>query len=109
MKRKMEKRRGGGHGPRNAGHGYSHSNLGRRSKGAWQGGPRPPRPPRGKRGDGNRPLLSSRTNGGGDKIYMYGKHALAEALTHAPQTVRRVFLSAEAQNDPTLRTLLAFK
>lgn len=40
-----------------------------------------------------------------EKIYIYGKHALAEALLHAPRTVRKVFLSSEA-NDPELRDLL---
>jgi 23S rRNA (guanosine2251-2'-O)-methyltransferase len=41
-----------------------------------------------------------------EKIYIYGKHALAEALAHAPQVVRKVFLSAEAGRDEELRTLL---
>jgi 23S rRNA (guanosine2251-2'-O)-methyltransferase len=40
-----------------------------------------------------------------EKIYIYGKHALTEALMHAPHTVRKVFLSPEV-NDPELRTLL---
>lgn len=40
-----------------------------------------------------------------EKNYIYGKHALMEALLHAPQTVRRVFLSPEI-NDRELRTLL---
>ena len=42
-----------------------------------------------------------------EKIYIYGKHALAEALAHAPQVVRKVFLSAEAARDGALRALLA--
>ena len=40
-----------------------------------------------------------------EKIYIYGKHALTEALLHAPHTVRKVFLSPEV-NDPELRALL---
>jgi 23S rRNA (guanosine2251-2'-O)-methyltransferase len=44
-------------------------------------------------------------HGGREKIYIYGKHALTEALQHAPQTVRKVFLSPEV-NDGELRTLL---
>ncbi|MCL4400237.1 23S rRNA (guanosine(2251)-2'-O)-methyltransferase RlmB [Patescibacteria group bacterium] len=31
-----------------------------------------------------------------EKIYMYGRHALEEALLKAPHTVRKVFLSSEA-------------
>lgn len=31
-----------------------------------------------------------------EKIYMYGRHALEEALAKAPRTVRKVFLSPEA-------------
>lgn len=41
-----------------------------------------------------------------DKIYIYGKHALAEALEHAPRTVRKVFL-AEGFSDPDLMGLLS--
>ncbi len=40
-----------------------------------------------------------------EKIYIYGKHALMEALLHAPHTVRKVFLSPEVQ-DGELRALL---
>ena len=40
-----------------------------------------------------------------EKIYIYGKHALSEALAHAPHVVRKVFLSPEV-NDPSLRELL---
>ncbi len=40
-----------------------------------------------------------------EKIYMYGKHALVEALAHAPHAVRKVFLSAQA-DDAELRGLL---
>ncbi len=51
----------------------------------------------------SRPQYSA--HGSHEKIYIYGKHALMEALQHAPQTVRKVFLSPEV-NDPELRTLL---
>jgi len=44
-------------------------------------------------------------HGSHEKIYIYGKHALMEALQHAPQTVRKVFLSPEV-NDAELRTAL---
>jgi 23S rRNA (guanosine2251-2'-O)-methyltransferase len=44
-------------------------------------------------------------HGSREKIYIYGKHALMEALAHAPQTVRKVFLSPEV-NDAELRALL---
>jgi 23S rRNA (guanosine2251-2'-O)-methyltransferase len=40
-----------------------------------------------------------------EKIYIYGKHALMEALRHAPHTVRKVFLSPE-MHDVELRGLL---
>ena len=40
-----------------------------------------------------------------EKIYIYGKHALMEALTNAPHAVKKVFLSPEV-NDPELRSLL---
>jgi 23S rRNA (guanosine2251-2'-O)-methyltransferase len=56
-----------------------------------------------------RPSRSSRpqysAHGSREKIYIYGKHALMEALAHAPHAVRKVFLSPEV-NDPELRTLL---
>jgi 23S rRNA (guanosine2251-2'-O)-methyltransferase len=42
----------------------------------------------------------------GEKIYLYGKHALMEALLNAPDTVKKVFLSAEAARDPELQKLL---
>jgi 23S rRNA (guanosine2251-2'-O)-methyltransferase len=40
-----------------------------------------------------------------EKIYIYGKHALMEALTSTPHAVKKVFLSPEV-NDPELRSLL---
>ena len=44
-------------------------------------------------------------HGSREKIYIYGKHALTEALAHAPHTVKKVFLSPEV-NDAELRALL---
>jgi 23S rRNA (guanosine2251-2'-O)-methyltransferase len=41
-----------------------------------------------------------------EKIYMYGRHALMEALLSAPQVVRKVFLSPE-NRDKELRDLIA--
>jgi len=52
------------------------------------------------RGGGRR---SSRNRG---KMYIYGKHALMEALQHAPHVLRKVFLSHEASMDSELRDLL---
>ncbi|HVO29081.1 MAG TPA: 23S rRNA (guanosine(2251)-2'-O)-methyltransferase RlmB [Candidatus Paceibacterota bacterium] len=40
-----------------------------------------------------------------EKIYIYGKHALEEALLNAPQVVRKVFLAHEVE-DRELRELL---
>lgn len=40
-----------------------------------------------------------------EKVYIYGKHALMEALMSAPNTIRKVFLSAEIK-DPELHALL---
>lgn len=42
-----------------------------------------------------------------EKIYIYGKHALSEALLHAPRAVRKVFLATQAHaDDPQLRELI---
>ncbi len=41
----------------------------------------------------------------GGKIYMYGKHALMEALQNAPRVIRKVFLSRDMR-DAELRALL---
>jgi 23S rRNA (guanosine2251-2'-O)-methyltransferase len=41
-----------------------------------------------------------------EKVYIYGKHALMEALTNTPQIIRKVFLAPEIK-DPALRALLA--
>lgn len=39
------------------------------------------------------------------KIYIYGKHALTEALTHAPQSIRKVFLDPKIK-DSGLKKLI---
>jgi 23S rRNA (guanosine2251-2'-O)-methyltransferase len=63
------------------------------------------RPSRGQHSSrGARPQQYT-AHGSREKIYIYGKHALMEALAHAPQTVRKVFLSPEV-NDAELRALL---
>jgi 23S rRNA (guanosine2251-2'-O)-methyltransferase len=41
-----------------------------------------------------------------EKVYIYGKHALSEALAYAPQVLRKVFLSSEMAGDRELRGLL---
>lgn len=41
-----------------------------------------------------------------EKVYIYGKHALSEALLYAPQVLRKVFLSSEVAGDKELRGLL---
>jgi 23S rRNA (guanosine2251-2'-O)-methyltransferase len=42
-----------------------------------------------------------------EKIYIYGKHALMEALTNAPHAIKKVFLSAEVSaSEPELRELI---
>lgn len=41
-----------------------------------------------------------------EKVYIYGKHALSEALSYAPQVLRKVFLSTEMAGDKDLRGLL---
>ncbi len=43
-----------------------------------------------------REKFNGRTSHNQEKIYMYGRHALEEALAKAPHTVRKVFLSPEA-------------
>lgn len=42
----------------------------------------------------------------GGKVYIYGKHALTEALIHSPHVIRKVFLSHEV-DDKELRALLS--
>ena len=42
-----------------------------------------------------------------EKVYIYGKHALEEALTNTPHVIRKVFLSRETtQSEPALVKLL---
>lgn len=41
-----------------------------------------------------------------EKIYLYGKHALNEALLAKPKAIQKVFLSEEMQKDAELTTLL---
>jgi len=43
-----------------------------------------------------------------EKVYIYGKHALMEALTNAPQVIRKVFLSPTLR-DAELATLLEMR
>ena len=42
-----------------------------------------------------------------DKLYLYGKHALREALLAKPKSVQKVFLDANAQSDKELLGLLS--
>jgi 23S rRNA (guanosine2251-2'-O)-methyltransferase len=41
-----------------------------------------------------------------EKIYLYGKHALREALTNKPDAVQKVYVDANAKNDPDIIALL---
>ena len=41
-----------------------------------------------------------------EKIYIYGKHALVEALISAPYAIKKAFLSPEALSDKELTSLL---
>jgi 23S rRNA (guanosine2251-2'-O)-methyltransferase len=41
-----------------------------------------------------------------DKIYLYGKHALREALLARPEAIQKVFLDKNAENDAELMTLI---
>ncbi len=42
-----------------------------------------------------------------DKVYLYGKHALREALLAKPASVQKVFLDTNAEGDKELTSLLA--
>jgi 23S rRNA (guanosine2251-2'-O)-methyltransferase len=42
---------------------------------------------------------------GTNKVYIYGKHALTEALEHAPQAIKKIHLSPK-QDDDKLRALI---
>lgn len=44
-----------------------------------------------------------------EKVYIYGKHALSEALQYAPQVLRKIFLSSEIAGDRDLQNLLKQK
>lgn len=48
---------------------------------------------------------SSKASAAGGKVYIYGKHALMEALRNAPQVIRKVFLAPDLR-DVELRALL---
>ena len=52
-----------------------------------------------------RPVRRQNKPASGGKVYVYGKHALMEALRHAPQVIRKVFLAADMR-DGELRALL---
>ena len=60
-----------------------------------------------RRGGGGNGRGAERGGREREKIYMYGRHALTEALLHAPHAVKKVFLSSEAGADKALRELLA--
>jgi len=47
----------------------------------------------------------SAARGAKEKVYIYGKHALMEALANTPQVIRKVFLAPEIK-DQSLRDLL---
>ena len=64
-----------------------------------------------KRGFKNRNKNFNRTErrvapGRHEKIYIYGKHALMEALVNSPHAVKKVFLSPEAGANADLNALL---
>ncbi len=52
-----------------------------------------------------RPVRRQNKPAAGGKVYVYGKHALMEALRHAPQVIRKAFLAADMR-DSELRALL---
>jgi 23S rRNA (guanosine2251-2'-O)-methyltransferase len=41
-----------------------------------------------------------------DKVYIYGKHAVVEALKHAPQALKKIFLSPQA-SDAKLKEIIS--
>ena len=66
-----------------------------------------PRPFKNKKHKDRRSPRSFRANpASAGKIYIYGKHALMEALQNAPKVIRKVFLAPDL-HDTELRTLLA--
>ena len=54
---------------------------------------------------GKREERHARGGAAGGKVYIYGKHALMEALANTPQVIRKVFLAADIK-DAGLRALL---
>ena len=50
-------------------------------------------------------MRPARNKAAKDKVYIYGKHALVEALTSTPRVIRKVFLAHDA-GDKELRALL---
>ena len=52
-----------------------------------------------------RPVRRQNKPAAGGKVYVYGKHALMEALRHVPQVIRKAFL-ANDMRDGELRALL---
>jgi 23S rRNA (guanosine2251-2'-O)-methyltransferase len=50
-------------------------------------------------------MRPKRHNSSSRKIYIYGKHALIEALEHAPKVIRKVFLAPDLK-DADIRKLL---
>ena len=41
-----------------------------------------------------------------EKVYLYGKHALREALMSRPESVKKVFLDGNAENDAEITSIL---
>ena len=66
------------------------------------GGPSGPSGPSGPGGSGAR---GASRGGPREKIYIYGKHALMEALLNAPRAIRKVFIASEL-DDNELREML---
>jgi 23S rRNA (guanosine2251-2'-O)-methyltransferase len=65
--------------------------------------PRTMRPKRHTIYEGRR--TPTRSHAAGGKVYIYGKHALTEALQNAPKVIRKVFLALDLR-DTELRALL---
>lgn len=82
-----------------------YQNHNRQRSGRTQRAPRSYGRGRGSRGGGGSAAGNAYHAHGREKIYIYGKHALAEALANAPHAVKRVFLSPEVE-DAQLRASL---
>ncbi len=65
-----------------------------------------PPPPLFAMGGDIRYYASMKSNPKDDKVYLYGKHALREALLAKPQSVQKVFLDGNAESDKELTSLL---